>query len=220
MARFFLEKSAASGKREAQRKLGALLLRAAGTLVESEQAIHLLHQAAGQGDDHAAALLASLVLPLQGSESEARMAIESLRGTHPVLAARLRLSRDFGLTRLEALCVDPVAGLRPWGLVVGKNPFITKSRLSAPRAIPAITTSARENLHRVASLFSTAHSAGGIIEGDVRRRTLIQKRAFEQHGLDESMFFAAASSTTLDAMRQGPKWAFRTREPLQLALAA
>jgi hypothetical protein len=34
------------------------------------------------------------------------------------------------------------------------------------------------------------------------------------------MFFANATSMTLEALRLGPKWAFRAKEPLQLALAA
>ena len=40
------------------------------------------------------------------------------------------------------------------------------------------------------------------------------------HGLDEAMFFANATSMTLEALRLGSKWAFRAKEPLQLALAA
>src|SRR5262249_36451598 len=50
MARFFLEKSAERGNAVAQRLLGALLLREAAQLSESEQAIHWLHLAAAQGD--------------------------------------------------------------------------------------------------------------------------------------------------------------------------
>jgi hypothetical protein len=34
------------------------------------------------------------------------------------------------------------------------------------------------------------------------------------------MFFANASSTVLESFRQGSKWAFRARKPLELALAA
>ena len=45
----------------------------------------------------------------------------------PRLAVRIELARQFGLTKLEALCVDPVDGARPWGLVVGRNPFVAKA---------------------------------------------------------------------------------------------
>src|SRR3989338_4046329 len=112
MSRFFLEKAAMAGQSEAQRKLGALILRASNSVVESEQAIAWLHAAANQGDAHAQRLLGSLVLPLQGSESVAREAIEQVRQADPWLAVRLTLARDFGLTKLEALSVDPVEGRR------------------------------------------------------------------------------------------------------------
>lgn len=219
MARFFLEKAALRGMAEAQRRLGALVLRAASTLQESEQALGWLHQAAQQGDDHAQLLLRSLVLPLEGEDEEADAAIAAVARTDPWLAARLRISREFGLTKLEALCFEPVSGLRPWGLVVGKNPFISQIRLSAPRAIPALTPQALDHLRSVAEFFSRAGADASRYEGDLRRRSLNQRRLFAKLGLDESMFFAVASSVALDSFRLGTKWAFRVRQPLRLALA-
>ncbi len=219
MARFFLEKSAARGAAEAQRRLGALMLRSATTLHDSEQAISWLHQASAQGDPHAAELLQSLVLPLEGSDADAEQVIAAVTRVEPWLAARLRIAREFGLTKLEALCFDPVQGLRPWGLVVGKNPFISQIRLSAPRAIPALRPGALGHLRTVAQLFSAAAPDANRFEGDLRRRSLVQRRVFTRLEIDESMFFATASSVALDALRQGPKWAFRVREPLRMALA-
>jgi TPR repeat protein len=220
MARFCLEKAALGGQTEAQRKLGALMLRASDTLADSEQAIQWLYQAAEANDVHAANLLQSLVLPLEGEEGAAESAIELVRRDDPWLAVRMQLSRQFGLTKLEALCVDPADGLRPWGLVVGKNPFISQIRLSAPRAIPAMSAAALEAARRAAAFFGQSSRDAQAFEGDLRRRSLRQRRAFERHGLDESMFFANATSMTLEALRLGPKWAFRAKEPLQLALAA
>ncbi|MEW6707793.1 MAG: hypothetical protein AB1430_23355 [Pseudomonadota bacterium] len=219
MARFFLEKAATRGIAEAQRRLGALVLRGASTLQESEQALGWLHQAAQQGDGHAGLLLRSLVLPLEGEDEEAEQAIAAVARTDPWLAARLRIAREFGLTKLEALCFDPVSGLRPWGLVVGKNPFISQIRLSAPRAIPALTPQALEHLRSVAEFFARAGAESGRYEGDLRRRSLNQRRLFAKLGLDENMFFAVASSVALDSFRLGTKWAFRARQPLRLALA-
>lgn len=219
MARFFLEKAAARGKPEAQRKLGALLLRESDSLAESEQAIHWLYQAASQRDAHAKQLLSSLVLPLMGCDEDAHSAIVELRRGDPWLAIRLQLSRHFGLTKLEALTVDPADGLRPWGLVVGRNPFIDQSRLSAPRAIPAISPGALADLQRAAAFFKQTRQDASAIEGDLRRRSRRQRRAFAQHHLDESLFFASATSTTLDSLRRGPKWAFRARQALQMALS-
>jgi TPR repeat protein len=220
MARFCLEKAALGGQVEAQRKLGALMLRAADSLTDSEQAIQWLHQAASASDTHAQGLLQSLVLPLEGDDDEAASAIELVRRDDPWLAVRMQLSRQFGLTKLEALCVDPAEGQRPWGLVVGKNPFISQIRLSAARAIPALSAAASEALQRAASFFGQASRDALAFEGDLRRRSLRQRRAFERHGLVEEMFFATATSMTLEALRFGPKWAFRAKAPLQLALAA
>jgi TPR repeat protein len=220
MARFCLEKAALAGDAQAQRKLGALMLRSADSLADFEQAIEWLHRAAAAGDRHAGNLLRSLVLPLEGSDGEAASAVELVRRDDPWLAVRMQLARQFGLTKLEALCVDPAEGLRPWGLVVGKNPFIAQIRLSAARAIPALTPAAMEALRRAAAFFGQPSGDALAFEGDLRRRSLRQRRAFERHGLDEAMFFATATSTTLEALRVGPKWAFRAKEPLQLALAA
>ena len=220
MARFFLEKAATLGKAEAQRRLGALILRSASDLKDSESGIRWLHEAAKQGDALAMRLLKSLVLPLVGEEEQVNHVIELVRRSDPWLAMRLRLSRDFGLTKLEALCSDPTEGKRPWGLVVGKNRFIAQSKLSAPRAVPAVTPSALDSLHRAALLFEEAQREGSLFEGDWRRRSLHQRRAFARHQIDEDMFFARVNSRTLDALRHGSKWAVRAKHSLQLALAA
>ncbi len=214
MARFFLEKSALRGNAEAQRKLGALVLREAVTLQDSEQAIHWLWQAAAQDDDHARRLLGSLVLPVEGSDADAASALEQVRAADPWLATRLTLARNFGLTKLEALSVDPAGGLRPWGLVVGRNPYIVKSRLAAPRAVPALDDAALRAARQAALLFEQAGA-----ESDVRSRSMRQRRLLERLGVDDRLFFSDARSTTLEALRLGAKWAWRARQPLQAALA-
>ncbi|MEQ1803842.1 MAG: hypothetical protein ABL900_00545 [Burkholderiaceae bacterium] len=220
MARFFLEKAAILGHAEAQRRLGALTLRSATSLKDSETGIHWLHEAVQQGDAFAMRLLKSLVLPLAGADDAADHAIDSVRRTDPWLAVRLRMSRDFGLTKLEALCADPAEGRRPWGLVVGKNPFIAQSKLSAPRAVPAVSTAVLDNLHRAALFFEETQRDGSLFEGDWRRRSLHQRRVFARYHLDEDMFFARVNSPTLDAMRQGTKWALRAKQSLHSALSA
>ena len=223
LARFFLEKAALRGQAEAQRKLGALQLREASHLQDSEQAIHWLHQAAAQGDAHATTLLQSLRLPVadvDAGEAAVAFALEQVRRADPWLAQRLALSRAFGLTKLEALSVDPVAGLRPWGLVVGRNPFIAQVRLSAPRAVPAVDEAALAVARRAAAFFGQAQGEAGAAEGDLRARSLRQRRLFERLGLDEAAFFCDASAMTLDALRLGAKWAYRARAPLSEALAA
>jgi TPR repeat protein len=219
MARFFLEKAAQSGQREAQRKLGALGLRESSSLAHTEQAIAWLYQAAEQGDQHAATLLGSLVLPVEGSDVEAAFTVEQVRQSDPWLAQRLALARAFGLTKLEGLSVDPSEGIRPWGLVVGKNPFIVQVRLAAARAVPATSALALASAQQAAVFFARSHGVSGSVEGDLRARSMRQRRIFERLGIDEALFFADASSMTLDTLRKGAKWAFKSRRPLHLALA-
>ena len=220
MARFFLEKAALAGELCAQRRLGALILRSATTVHESEQGIHWLHQAARRQDALAAQLLNSLVLPVAGSDTEADAAIDAVRREDPWLACRLRTARDFGLTKLEAMSVDIVAGFRPWGLVVGPNPSIAQAKLAAPRAIPALRHQVFENLRRSVAFFEQSRQDGSPIEGDRRKRTHRLRYCLERSGIDESLFFAKVRSTVLNSLRQGPKWAFHAQQPLRMALAA
>lgn len=220
MARFFLEKAANAGKTEAMRKLGASVLREAYSLREWEQGIHWLFRASRESDELAQQLLRSLVIPLEGSDTDAKMAIDEVARIAPWLAVRLQLSRDFGLTKLEALTVSPADGAREWGLVIGQNPFITQPRLSAPRAVPALSDGALTRLRAAADFFAQVRRDGSTVEGDLRHRSRTQRIAFQRHHLDEGMFFAEATSSKLDILRHGPKWAVRVKKLLATALAA
>ena len=135
LARFFLEKAAATGSARAKRMLGATIMRGATSAEDAEQAIAWLSRAAADQDGPASALLKSLRLYPSGPESQACAIIDRVRAVDPMLAMRLRLSRDFGLTKLEALCVDPAAARRPWGLFIDRNPFIEHAKRAEPRAV-------------------------------------------------------------------------------------
>ncbi len=219
LARFCLEKAASHGRPDAQRRLGAIMLKSANGLAGSERAIAWLHEASAGGDLHARSLLRTLVLPVEGRDADAEAGIAAVGRADPWLAARLLVSRAFGLTKLEALSFDPLTGSRPWGLVVGRNPFVSQIRLSAPRAVPALTLQALEHLHNVGSLFSQSNVDRAVYEGDLRRRSMNQRRLFERLGLEDDTFFARASSAALDSLRLGSKWAFKAKKPLELALA-
>jgi TPR repeat protein len=218
MSQFFLEKAAAAGNIAAQRILGGLLLSKTSTLKDSERAIHWLYQSANRGDALAKQLLQTLILPIEGAIEHAQAVADAVRTFDPLLASRLMLARHFGLTKLEALVVNPVVGLRPWGLVVERNPFIVQGRLSAPRAVPAVTTEALRTAVAAADLFAHAQRDALGTDGNLRQRAGRLRSACDRFGLDEMMFFASASSTQLDRHRLGPKWAFRVRETLQFAL--
>jgi TPR repeat protein len=220
MARFFLEKAAAGGNVLAQRRLGALILKSAASSRESERGIQWLHVAAEGRDPWAAELLASLVLPVSGTQEEAAAALDAVRQEDPWLACRLRTARDFGLTRQEALGVDLVAGMRPWGLLVGPLSSAGPGRPCGARAIPALTGNALLNLRRSAAFLEHARREGAIVEGDPRKRSMRLRQLLERCGVDEALFFARAKSTKLNALRRGTKWAFHARRPLSLALSA
>lgn len=220
MALFFLEKAAIGGDATARRLLGALILRSASHLHETEQAIHWLHEAACSADDHARGLLRTLVLPVAGDEVDAAAVIEAIRRQDPWTALRLRTARDFGLTKLEALSVDILNGARPWGLVVGTNPFVTQAKLAAPRAVPAVTPQAAAHLRRSVAFLDQAKQEGLAFEGDLRKRSVRLRRLLAGHAVNEELFFAAARSTTLQTLRQGTKWAFQERHLVRMALTA
>lgn len=219
MARFCLEKAADAGNVVGQRKLGVLILRESGSLLESERGISWLAKASRSGDKLASDLLKTLVFPVAGLDVEAEAAIDEVARITPWLAVRLHLSRDFGLSKLEALTVDPFQGEREWGLVVGVNQFSLRIRISAPRAVPAISEGALGRLRTAARFFSQLKQDGNTSEGDLRRRAMTQRAAFKRHRLREAMFFAKVTSSQLDAMRLGPKWAHRQKALIAMALA-
>ncbi len=219
LARFCLEKAAGQGIAEAERRLGALVLRDAIRIEKMEQGMGLLHAAAAKGDTLAKLLLRSLVLPVHGSDEEALAAINEVQDSAPLLAMRLRLARSFGLTKLEALSVNPSSAMRPWGMVVGRNPFLAKARLAEPRAVPAVTQQAQECLQMAATMFADERQQSLAMEGSLRVRTLQMRRLLQRLQLPERVFFASASSHEREALRVGTKWAKRQRDILQQVLS-
>jgi hypothetical protein len=219
LALFCLEKAAQRGDTESMRRLGAIGLREAADLAATERALDLLFRAAAQGDAIAPQLMASLVLPLPGSDDEALAAAAEVHRHDPWLGHRLQLARLFGLTKLEALSVDPAAGARAWGLVVGPNPFVAQVRLAAPRAVPALSQRASGALRQAAAFFGAVLPDSSAVEGGLRKRSLQQRRLFDRLQLSEHLFFAQASSAQRDALRIGARWAHRARGALRQALA-
>ncbi|MDR7336200.1 MAG: hypothetical protein ACT6S0_00440 [Roseateles sp.] len=220
MARFCLEKAAAGGAVAAQRRLGAAILRAAGALREMELGMHWLFKAASAGDDHAQTLLHTFVLPVEGRDDQARRALISIAKSNPGLALRLEVAREFGLTKLEAMTVDLVAGQRPWGLVVGRNPFIRHIKLSAPRAVPAVSVEVQQKLARMAAQVASGSMRGTDLQDiEFRHRAVKLKQVLDAHGLPESLFFAKARSNDLEVLRSGGRWAHMAKADVDAAMA-
>ena len=109
--------------------------------------------------------------------------------------------------------------MRPWGLVVGHNPFVAKARLCEPRAVPATTPEARCCLEQAAFLFSAQRQESLVPEGSLRARSLQLRRLFHRLQISETVFFASASSRQREAIRVGTKWARRQQQMLRQVLA-
>jgi TPR repeat protein len=218
MARFFLEKAAQSGHSIAQRMLGALLLRESEGVHASERALNWLHLADQQGDALARDVMSSLVLPVAGDDEAAAHVVNAIGRTDPLLAARLTVARRFGLTKLEALGVDLVAGVRPWGIVISHNPHIRQRRLAAGRAVPAVSSEATQAMRRATALHTNQESPS-FGQTSQRQRSRSLKTLLDHFGAEESSFFAEANSTVLESLRVGSKWAYRARSVLRAALS-
>lgn len=148
--------------------------------------------------------MASLVLPVSGSDGEAESALGLVRRVDPWLAARLSVSRQFGLTRLEALALNPSQGMRPWGLVVGPHPRVFRAGRAAARAVPALSQSAMASLRAAASMFKHHDASTPVNNGNAQYQARSVRTLLSRHGIDESLFFARATSNTLNALRRGP----------------
>lgn len=218
LARFCLEKAAGQGLPEATRRLGAVVLREANHIAAMERGVALLFDATSKGDALAKTLLQSLVLPVGGEESDVAAVLQEVEHCAPLLAMRLRLAREFGLTKLEALSINPSNASRPWGLMVGKNPFISKISLSEPRAVPAVSNRALECVEAAVSMFAREDGELVSMEGPLRARAQQQRRIFLRLGIDEDLVFARATSHQRDAMRIGTRWAQRQKSILDQAL--
>jgi hypothetical protein len=218
LARFCLEKAAGQGLPEATRRLGAVVLREAQHITAMERGVALLFDAGSKGDALAKILLQSLVLPVGGEEAEVSAVLQEVEQCAPLLAMRLRLAREFGLTKLEALSINPSNAARPWGLMVGKNPFISKASLSEPRAVPAVSNRALECAEAAVSMFAREDGELVSMEGPLRARAQQQRRIFLRLGIDEDLVFARANSHQRDALRIGTRWAQRQKSILDQAL--
>lgn len=219
MARFFLEKASLCGIPEAQRRLGALTLKEAKSIEQMEKGLSLLHESSLHGDRFADGIIKTLVLAVPGCEEQADSGIQEVQQIAPLLATRLRLARHFGLTKLEALSINPSTAIRPWGLVVEKNLHIKKGNLSEPRAVPATSRKAIETIRNAAMEFAPHGEIADLLEGSLRARALKQRRVFEKVNLPEHLFFSQANSTQRDALRIGTRWAQQQKKFLDQALA-
>lgn len=203
MSRFFLEKAAKSGVLQAQRKLGAILLKEATSVEKAEVGVHWLSQAAEHGDVDAAELLRTLVLPLPQLSTEYEdSVIKKVRAINPELGARLALARALHLTRHETMTFNAKPNFRSWGFYMqGTTKENPKGRLA-----PAVTPHMKSELQR-ASLFFNATGAVEIALAQQRSRA--QRQVFEALAIPESLFFAKEIGRSWSHYGFGRHWAVR-----------
>ncbi len=207
MARFCLEKASLFGIQEAKRRLGIITLKDARGIEQMEKGLSLLYESSINGDLISNSIIKTLVLDVQGREEDADSGIAEVQQIAPLLATRLRLARHFGLTKLEALSINPTTAIRPWGLVVEPSSYIKKGSLSEPRAVPAASREAIECIRKAAMEFAPNGEIADLLEGSFRARSLKQRRIFQRINLQENLFFSQANSSQRDALRIGTRWA-------------
>lgn len=213
MSRFFLEKAAKSGVLQAQRKLGAVLLKEATSVEKAEVGVHWLSQAAEKGDLDAAELLRTLILPLPQLPTEyENSVIEKVRAINPELGARLALARALHLTRHETMTFNAKPNIRSWGLCMrGTTKENPKGRL-----VPAITPHMKSELQN-ALLFFNATSA--VENALVHQRSRVQRQVFKALSIPEPLFFAKEIGRSWSHYGFGRHWAVRVEPLLSAALA-
>ncbi len=207
MSRFFLEKAAKSGVLQAQRKLGAALLKEATSVEKAEVGVHWLSQAAEHGDVDAAELLRTLILPLPQLTTEyENSVIGKVSAIDPELGARLSLARALHLTRHETMTFNAKPNIRSWGLYMrGTTKENPKGRL-----IPAVTPRMKSELQRASAFFSTTSVVENAL---IHQRSRAQRRVFKALAIPESNFFAKEIGRSWSHYGFGRHWAVRV-EPL------
>ena len=189
------------------------------SIEQMEKGLSLLYESSINGDSLANGIIQTLVLDVPGCEEDAASGIAEVQQVAPLLATRLRLARYFGLTKLEALSINPTTAIRPWGLVVERNPYIKKGSLSEPRAVPAASRKAMECIRKAAMEFAPNGEIADLLEGSLRARSLKQRRIFQKINLQEDLFFSQANSSQRDALRIGTRWAQSQKKFLDQALS-
>jgi TPR repeat protein len=170
-AQRYLERAAQAGHGVAQLELGLLAWRTRRTQTDNDlRAFRWLRKAAVQGIAEAAALLdkvAQRAVPAPWAQTGLRCLPQEVRDAYPLLAARIELAARFGLSRTEALLIDPEAADCGDCLVVdirAHRPHTTRKLILLGNAED------RRVLDRIVRLFEQVDSGSNGPEGNYRRR--------------------------------------------------
>jgi len=170
-AQCYLERAAQAGHGVAQLELGVSAWRTRRARPDNDiRALGWLRKAAAQGIAEAAVLLekvAQRAAPAPWAQAGLRNLSQEARDAYPLLAARMELAARFGLSRTEALLIDPDAADCGDCLVVDirvYRPHTTR------RLILLENAEDRCALDRIVRLFEQVDSGPNGPEGNYRRR--------------------------------------------------
>jgi uncharacterized protein len=170
-AQRYLEHAAQAGHGVAQLELGVLAWRTRRARPGNDvRALRWLRKAAVQGIEEAAVLLdkvAEHAAPAPWAQAGLRRLPQEAHDAYPLLAARIALAARFGLSRTEALLIDPEAADCGDCLVVDIRAHRPHS---ARRLILLENAEDRRALDRIVRLFEQVDSGPNGPEGNYRRR--------------------------------------------------
>jgi TPR repeat protein len=173
----YLKKAAEAGHLSAQLEWGLILWRRRSPGSDEDvQALYWLCRAAAQGSPDAKAWV-DRVAPAPEAQSWAVAAARQLRAeqvrAYPYLAARIELAQRFGLSRAEALLLEPVRADRGHCLVVDIRSYHPRSKR---RLIVIPVGESRQIMDRIRRVFHDADCSERGPEGNYRRRLYRLKR--------------------------------------------
>ena len=167
----YLEKAAEAGHLSAQLEWGVILWRRRSLENDEDvRALYWLCRAAAQGCREAQAWVSRIAPPSEAQSWAAAAArqlrAEQVRG-HPYLAARIELALCFGLSRAEALLIDPVQADQGHCLVVDIRFYHPRSKR---RLIVIPDGEPRQIMDRIRRTFHDVDCSERGPEGNYRRR--------------------------------------------------
>lgn len=170
-AQRYLENAAQDGHGPAQLELGMSAWRMRRERQDNDvRAVYWLQKAMAQGVPEAAALLdriASPAVPASWAQPVLQRLPREAVDSYPLLVARVELAARFGLSRMEALLIDPKAADRGHCLAIDVHPQKAHRRR---RLILLRTADERRELDRIVRLFEQVDCGLAGPEGNYRQR--------------------------------------------------
>jgi uncharacterized protein len=173
-AQRYLERAAQAGHGTAQLELGMMIWRTRRDHPGNDLcALHWLQMARAQGVAEAATLIDKIAAradPAPWAGAALQTLTHEARDAYPLLSARIELAARFGLTRIEALLIEPADAICGDCLVVDIHTHHAQRPHGSRRLILVRDAEEREALDRIARLFDGIEPGPDGPEGSYRRR--------------------------------------------------